>query len=75
MSFLKKIWNGWKIFARTLGRINTKIILSLFFFFIFGPIALIRKLFYLFKKKSSANTFWIKKESKRQKLEDYYRQF
>lgn len=75
MSFLKKIWQGWKIFARTLGRINSKILLTVFFFLILGPIALIRKIVFLFKPRPAHATFWLKKEIKEEKLEDFYRPF
>ena len=42
---LSKIWAGWKKFAHLLGRVNTEIILFLFYFLIFTPFGLLTKLF------------------------------
>src|SRR3989338_1451741 len=75
MFILRKIWQGWKIFAKTLGKINTLILLTLFLFLILGPIALIKKIPRLFLKKRFQNTFWVKKESEKKNIEDYYRPF
>ncbi|UCD16691.1 MAG: hypothetical protein JSV44_09550 [Candidatus Zixiibacteriota bacterium] len=44
-SLFKKIWTGWKKFARTLVRIQLEIILFLFYFGIFMPFGLMLKLF------------------------------
>jgi hypothetical protein len=43
--FWRKIWNGWKRFARILGAVQAEIILFLFYFLIFVPFGLILKLF------------------------------
>jgi len=42
---LSKIWAGWKKFAHILGRVNTEIILFLFYYLIFTPFGLATKLF------------------------------
>ncbi len=44
-NILNAIWNGWKKFGRILGRVNTEIILFIFYFLIFTPVGLISKLF------------------------------
>ena len=44
-NILSKIWAGWKKFAHILGRVNTEIILFLFYFLIFTPFGLAAKLF------------------------------
>ncbi|MFC1655994.1 hypothetical protein ACFL3C_03935 [Patescibacteria group bacterium] len=65
MSFLKKIWNGfkkgWMKFAHVLGVINTTILLTIFYFVLIGVYAIITNIFKLitfpFRKKS--DTYWI----------------
>ena len=44
-NFFKKIWNGWKIAAKKIGRFNTVVLLTLFYFLILAPLGLIFKLF------------------------------
>ena len=43
--FFKAIWNGWKKFGRALARINSEIILFLFYFIIFVPFGFMAKIF------------------------------
>ncbi|HDL02497.1 MAG: hypothetical protein DRP46_13855 [Candidatus Zixiibacteriota bacterium] len=43
--FLSKIWSGWKRFAHILGRVNTEIILFLFYYLVFTPFGAALKLF------------------------------
>lgn len=43
--FLKKIWEGWKKVAIVIGRVNTVIIMTVFYFLIIAPIGLIFRLF------------------------------
>ena len=43
--FLSKIWSGWKRFAHILGRVNTEIILFIFYYLIFTPFGAVLKLF------------------------------
>lgn len=58
---LNSIWNGWKKFGRLLGRVNTEIILFIFYFLIFTPVGLISMIFrhdplnLRLKKKSNWN--------------------
>lgn len=41
---LSKLWHGWKIIARRIGYFQTRLILSLIYFVIVGPVALILRL-------------------------------
>ena len=43
--FFQNIWNGWKRIALKIGRINTVILLTVFYFLILAPTGLIFKLF------------------------------
>jgi len=59
---MKFIWNIWKKIAHFIGRVNTFIILSLFYFIILAPVAITKKIFRLFRKKSAQKSYWIEKE-------------
>jgi len=56
----RNIWNGWKKFAHAVGRINTEIIIFLFYYLIFTPFGLITKLFGFdpLCKKLKGNSNW-----------------
>lgn len=78
MRFLKAIYNAWMKFAHALGWINTRIILTLVYLLIFTPIALIFRLIGkdpMDRRFESVDSYWIKKETKVFRQEDYRRQF
>lgn len=65
-------------FAHVLGWINTRIILSIVYFFIFTPLALIFRLMGkdpLGRPFEAVDSYWAKKEAKTFKPDDYRRQF
>lgn len=41
MTFLKRVWEGWKSLAKKIGDFNARLILSLFYFLILGPFSLL----------------------------------
>jgi hypothetical protein len=43
--FLKKLWEGWKRFAHAFGRVQTVILLSVFYILILCPLGLLFRLF------------------------------
>lgn len=56
--FFKNIWQKWKIIAHTIGRFQTRLLVTLFYFLIISPVGLIMKLFGwdpLNSKRSKAN--------------------
>ena len=75
---LKNIWeickNAWMKFAHILGYINTRIILSVLFFIIFGVYAICLKLLngikFVFIKKQNVDSYWEKTEDKIPSLEN-----
>ena len=71
---LQIIWKGWKKFAHFLGVIMSHIILTLFYFIIFGLVAIIKKFVNLFSKSESHSSYWIKK-SQIEKTSNYEQQF
>ena len=40
-SFLRKLWDGWMTFAKVLGNINSRIILTVFYFVVVGLVSLL----------------------------------
>jgi len=82
MQLIKKIgsliYEGWMIFARALAFVNTRIILTIFFLLIIGPIALILKLAgkdFLQRKIDSSPSFWKPREASEHTLDNAVRQF
>ncbi|MEM7008328.1 MAG: hypothetical protein AAF462_04260 [Thermodesulfobacteriota bacterium] len=44
-SFFRRLWEGWKRIARKIGDFNARLILTLFYFILLFPFAVILKLF------------------------------
>jgi len=65
-------------FAHVLGWINTRIILTLVYFLIISPLALVFKLIGkdpMERKIGQSDSYWKKREAGEFKKEDYRRQF
>jgi len=79
MKNFKKIYDCWMLFAKALGWVNTRILLSLMYFIIFTPFRIvsvvIRKDFLDRKIEKDKETYWQKREVKIFKKELYRRQF
>jgi len=73
-NFFNKIWQRWKRIAKTVAKVNSYIILTLFYFLIIGPVALIKKIINLFSKKVPEESYWVSKEPKQDKS-DFENQF
>ena len=43
MSFIKKFWEKWKIFGHKVGNFQARLILSLFYFIVICPFAVVIK--------------------------------
>jgi hypothetical protein len=54
----KKIWNGWKRFALVIGRFNTRVVLTVLYFILLGPFALLRKIGSPSPEGSKGNSCW-----------------
>ncbi|MAF42796.1 MAG: hypothetical protein CMI54_01325 [Parcubacteria group bacterium] len=59
---LRKIWHKWKYAARIFGKVNSFVILTLFYFIIIGPISLLRKLVKVFHSKGQQKSYWVSPE-------------
>ncbi len=78
MEFLKKCWKAWKNFARALGKVQTAVLLILFYFLILGPAALISWLLrrpVLPYRSSDPETYWKLKAVSRRGEAQYYEQY
>ncbi len=78
-SFLKKIYDGWMLFSKALGWVNTRILLSLIYFIVFTLFRMVSiiigKDFLDRKIEKNKETYWQKREIKPFKNELYRRQF
>ena len=55
---LNWLWKGWMLFAETLGKIMSWIILTILWIVGFGIYGIIMKVLMLFKRKE-ADTYWV----------------
>ena len=77
-SVFKRLLDRWKIIAAKIAAFQTKVILSILYFFVMGPIAVIAYLFrsdFLKKRYSDISSFWIKEREPLNTLEGCQRQF
>ena len=78
MNFLKKLWKGWKAFAHALGKVQTFILLTVFYLLILGPVSLLFRLFgksTLPYRAQTPDTYWIVKPIPNRGQEQYFQQF
>jgi hypothetical protein len=70
---------GWMVFAMALGFVNTRILLTLFFYLVLTPIGLLLRLFgkdpLHLSLDSKAKTYWTPKTKEPYNPEHYKRQF
>lgn len=74
----KAFYRAWMKFAHLLGWVNTRIILIVVYFVTITPLALIFKLIGndpMERRLEDTDTYWVKKEVKEFRQEDYRRQF
>ncbi len=74
----KSLFAAWMRFAHLLAIVNTTIILTLVYFLLIGPIALIMRIIRndpLERRMKGVETFWRPKESVPHSLEEVRRQF
>jgi len=60
MHSMNFIWQPIKTLLIKIGRIQTVIVMSVFYYLILGPMAILYQLFH--RQKQSGQTYWIKKE-------------
>lgn len=76
-NLVKRLWQSWGNFSRRMGNFQTRIFLSLFFFILVSPLALVVKTFSdpLSIKHGSSNSYWLTKAKTEIDLEQSRRQF
>jgi hypothetical protein len=74
---LSKLWNLWKQFGQFMGDVIARIFLTLFYFTIFAPFALVVRLFQdpLQLKAHGQTSFWLKREARETNLTEARRSF
>lgn len=79
MDFLKKLWKAWKAFAHALGKVQTFILLTVFYILILGPVSLFFRLFgkspLQYRAAKDAETYWKIKPAGARGEEQYFQQF
>ena len=82
MTTLRKVasflYAWWMRFARVLAFVNTRVLLTLFYFIVIGPIALVLKVIgkdFLERRTNGSPTYWKLREQSEQNLESASRQF
>lgn len=75
---LSRVYAGWMVFARALGFVNTRILLTLVYVFFFGPGRLIQLLAgkdFLDRKLDGRPSNWKLLPRKEKRVEDYHHLF
>ena len=76
---LRWVYIAWMSLAFVLGFVMAHVILTLFFFFVITPVGLLARLtgkdFLSLKLDHAAKSYWLPREQKARKPEDYERQF
>ena len=75
---LKAIYAWWMKFARALGFVNTRILLTLIYFVVIGPFSIVFRVIRKDTLRFASDddpSFWILKKKRELTKEDYKRQF
>jgi hypothetical protein len=73
---LRKLWEGWKRIAHAIGTVQAKLVLSLLYLVVVGPVALVRRLAAdpLGLRPAPQPTYWIPRPALDDTLERARRQ-
>ena len=66
---LSKPYEYWMNFGRIMAKINSNLILGIFFYFVITPFAMIKRLFLISKKSNNKVNSYLKKTTKKVKYE------
>ena len=78
ISVFKRFKDWWMPIAKKIGEFQTKVILSILYFLVMGPISLIAYLIradLLKKRRHELSSFWTKQQEALNTIEDCQRQF
>ena len=76
--FFKRVWAGWKRVASVIGRFQTRVILTVFYFVVAGPAWVLIKLFdkdMLARRRGDDLNYWINNQPPGDETERARRQF
>ncbi len=76
--FFMGIKDGFEGFAAIIMAVINLFLLAIVYFFGIGPVAIVAKIrrkHFLELGKEKKDSYWIKKETKKQEIEDYYRMY
>ncbi|HEX5734979.1 MAG TPA: hypothetical protein VF131_19265 [Blastocatellia bacterium] len=76
--FFKRVWAGWKRVAGVIGRFQTRIILTVFYFVVAGPAWVLIRLFdkdMLARRRGGDLSYWIDGQPPGDETERARRQF
>ena len=72
--FLQFLWKGWLRFAHVVGRVNTVILLTVFYFVVLLPFGLVLRFLRVVRRLAPV-TFWIAREPDEASLASLRRPF
>jgi opacity protein-like surface antigen len=77
-SIFRRLWQRWTGFSKRMGSFQSRVMLSLFFFVVVSPAAVLSKAFgdpLQIKRKKTLETYWSDRTQSSEELEDFRRQF
>jgi hypothetical protein len=76
IQILKLAWQKWKAFAHVLGNFQARVLLTVFYFLLVGPVGLVLKWRSdpLKLRHQAAATYWVDRETRDLTLDDARRQ-
>lgn len=71
----RRAYRLWMAFAHALGWVNSRILLTVLYIVVLGPVAVVRKVGAIFSRKKYPSTYWISKRSEGATIESLRRIF
>ncbi|MGC9503056.1 SxtJ family membrane protein [Baaleninema sp.] len=77
MNLLKRAWKYWQAFGHFMGNFIARLVLTLFYFIIFAPFALVTRIFLdpLGRKANKNASLWLDRQTRDLKIRDSKYQF
>lgn len=78
MSFLRKLWKGWKAIAHRIGKVQTFLLMTLFYILILGPIAVVLRVLGkrpLQYRNKDTQTYWHSKPDQSRGEAQYFQSY
>ena len=74
---LKKIWEGWKKIAFRIGLVQSRVLLTILYFLVVAPFALVVKAFtdHLKLRRGDPASFFVEKDLRLHMIDDARRQY